>query len=197
MYKKRIRSTCLSCVVTFLLVLGQGHVLSQPLNDRTVTPSPLARQTAEVIRHEVLLPAKGPQGRPLPLVSHWNMGSHGRGWTPDFQVELLNQGHFILPWMSWPQGDPERDEKSKQRFEDYYGRLIALCRELRLPISFRATQWEAMLVKQVYRDRPPNQCPAVITPEGQAIGKLSPFGPVEPWKDPAKVYVNTAAMKRM
>ncbi len=160
-------------------------------------PSAKARAVAEEIRHEVLLPTVGPAGRPLPLLSHWNMGSQGRGWTPDYQTELLDEGHRILPWMGWPRGDVDKDEKSRDRFMAYYGALMAYCRELRLPISFRGTQWEAMLAGEEYRALPPDECPAVITPAGKAIGKVSPFGAVEKWKDPAGVYVDTPGMKKL
>jgi len=143
------------------------------------------------------LPPNGSQGRPLPLVGHWNMGSQGRGWTPQYQVELLDAGHHILPWMGWPQGDPGKDEKSAQRFDDYYAGLLEYCRRRGLPISFRGTQWEAMLVRREYREGPADACPAVIGPDGKAIAKLSPFGPIEPWRDPAGEYVDTPAMKRI
>ena len=159
--------------------------------------SPAARRAAAEIRREALLPPLGEQGRPLPLLGHWNMGSQGRGWTPDYQVELLNQGHRILPWMGWPRGDPDKDEKSAKRFDDYYGNLMRLCRELKLPISFRGTQWEAMLLKKTYRDLPPDKCPAVVTPEGEVVNKLSPFAPADTWRDPAKEYVDTPAMKKL
>jgi len=125
------------------------------------------------------------------------MGSYGKGWTPDYQVELLELGHHILPWMGWPRGNPDADRKAAKRFVDYYGNLIRYCRELNLPISFRGTQWEAMLVKKRYRELPPEECPAVVTPEGKAIAKLSPFGPLEKWRDPAKEYVDTPAMKKL
>lgn len=154
-------------------------------------------KTAAEIRKEALLPANGPEGRPLPLVSHWNMGSQGRGWTPQYQIELLGCGHHVLPWFGRPRGDPDKDEKAAKRFDDYYAELISLCRELNLPICFRGTQWEAILVKEQYRDLPADQCPAVIDPNGKAIPKLSPFGPLEPWCDPADVYVNTPAMKKL
>jgi hypothetical protein len=125
------------------------------------------------------------------------MGSYGKGWTTGYQVELLNKGHHILPWMGWPRGNPAADEKSKDRFDDYYAALLAHCRELKLPISFRGTQWEAMLVKKNYRALPPDESPAVLTPEGKLIGRVSPFGAIERWKDPAKEYVGTPAMKRV
>ena len=160
-------------------------------------PNDAARQAAGEIRREALLPPSGPDGRPLPLVSHWNMGSQGRGWTPQYQVELLDEGRHILPWLGWPRGDPDADEKAARRFDDYYRDLLGYCRRLRLPISFRGTQWEAMLVGKEYRELPPQACPAVVTPEGETIRKLSPFGPVDPWRDPGREYVDTPAMKKV
>lgn len=160
-------------------------------------PTELARKVAEDIRREALLPPNGAAGKPLPLLSHWNMGSHGKGWTTAYQIELLNKGHRILPWMGWPRANPDADEKSRERFNDYYAGLLALSRELKLPISFRGTQWEAMLVKKPYRTLPPDESPAVLTPEGKLIGRLSPFGAIDKWKDPAKVYVDTPAMKKL
>ena len=150
----------------------------------------------EILR-EALLPPNGPAGRPLPLVSHWNMGSQGRGWTPQYQLELLAGGHHILPWLGWPRRNPDASGKNAKRFGDYYGAIIAYCREHKLPICFRGTQWEAMLVKRQYRELPAERCPTVITPEGKTIAKLSPFGPVDPWRDPAAEYVDTPAMKRL
>jgi hypothetical protein len=112
-------------------------------------------------------------------------------------MTLLDAGHHILPWMGWPHGDPDKDEKAAQRFNDYYGGLLGYSRQLKLPISFRGTQWEAMLVKKEYRALPPDRCPAVISPDGKAIPKLSPFGPVAPWRDPAREYVDTPSMKKL
>jgi hypothetical protein len=130
-------------------------------------------------------------------VSHWNTGSHGRGWTPQYQVKLLKRGCHILPWFSWPRGDSLSSKKSAKRFHDYYDTLITYCRELGLPICFRGTQWEAMLLGKEYRELPALKCPAVIGADGKVIRKLSPFGSIEPWRDPAKVYVDTTAMKEL
>lgn len=160
-------------------------------------PNEAAHRVAVEIRRESLLPPNGPDGRPLPLLGHWNMGGQGQGWTPQYQRELLDRGSRLLPWFSWPQGDPDKDERSAERFADYYGELMRYCRELRLPISFRGTQWEAMLVGKAYRQLPAERCPAVITPEGQAIAKLCPFGPVDAWRDPAAEYVATPGMKKL
>jgi len=123
-----------------------------------IQPNAAARRVAEEIRREALLPPNGPAGRPLPLVSHWNMGSQGKGWTPQYQVELLERGCHILPWFSWPQSDPLKTEQSARRFHDYYDALMGYCRVLNLPISFRGTQWEAMLYEDEYLALPPEQC---------------------------------------
>lgn len=37
----------------------------------------------------------------------------------------------------------------------------------------------------------------MITPEGTVIPKLSPFGPLETWRDPAGEYVDTPGMKKL
>ncbi|MHC4227259.1 MAG: hypothetical protein ACYSW0_07490, partial [Planctomycetota bacterium] len=103
----------------------------------------------------------------------------------------------ILPWFGWPRGNADSNAKSAKRFGDYYDALLAYCREHKLPICFRGTQWEAMLGKRRYRELPAEKCPAVITPEGKTIGKLSPFGPIDPWRDPAVEYVDTPAMKKL
>ena len=189
-------STYVCGLFCFGIVIGFSRAMAQAAAPVT-KPSPAAKKVAAEIRREATLPPNGPIGRPLPLVSHWNMGSHGRGWTPQYQVELLDQGHHILPWFGWPRSDPYDKEESRKRFHNYYDALLAYCRELVLPISFRGTQWEAMLVGRDYCDLLPNQCPAVITPKGTVIRKVSPFGPIEPWRDPAREYVNTAGMKKL
>ena len=190
-----LRSGLAAVLVLFGVVVGGRTEAVAAASD--AKPGPAARRVAEQIRREALLPPNGPAGRPLPLVSHWNMGSYGKGWTPQYQMELLDEGHYILPWMGWPQWYKEDDEKAVQRFNDYYAGLLGTCRKLGLPICFRGTQWEAILVKREYRELPPAQCPAVISPEGKPIAKLSPFGPLDPWRDPAREYVDTPAMKRV
>lgn len=155
-------------------------------------PTAAARRAAMEIRREALMPPNGPGGRPLPLVSHWNVGTVAGTFEPEHQIGLLQQGHHVLPWMSWPQGDPDSD-----RFAAYYGRLLRYFAALNLPISMRGTQWNAMLVGKDYRDGPLERWAGVLAPDGTRVRKVSPFGPLEPWKDPAKVYVDTAAMRRV
>ncbi len=154
-------------------------------------PTPAARQVAADIRREAILPPHGPSGRPLPLASHWNQGTVPGTFEPDHQLELLQQGHHILPWLSWPEGDPD-----STRFAAYYERLLSYFAQLQLPISIRGTQWNAMLVKKTYRDGPESQWAGTIAPDGSRVPRLSPFGPLQPWRDPARQYIDTPAMRR-
>jgi len=193
MIKRHI--ACICVLVCAQAVGGPGTNVTLA-GTASANPKTVLEEAAAEIRREALLPPNGPAGRPLPLVSHWNMGSQGRGWTPQYQVELLHEGHHILPWFGWPQVDPN-NIKGTERFHDYYDALIGQCRQFNLPLSFRGTQWEAMLVKNEYTELPPEQCPAVITSEGKAIHKLSPFGPIEPWRDPARRYIDTPGMKTL
>ena len=184
------------CVFFSIFTIGSNRgEASNPAS--AIFSSLQARYVSIEILREALLPPNGPAGRPLPLVSHWNMGRQGRGWTPQHQVKLLNRGCHILPWFGWPGGDPLGSEKNAKRFHDYYDALMHYCRKFGLPICFRGTQWEAMLLGKEYRELPAQKCPAVIGTDGKVIRKLSPFGPVERWRDPAKVYVDTPAMKEL
>ena len=161
-----------------------------------VVPTSAARRAARAIRAEALAPPDGPGGRPLPLASHWNVGTVKGTFAPAHQIELIQRGSHVMPWCAWPRGNPA-EPKQRARFMDYYAPLIGLCRELRLPLSMRGTQWEAMLVGKDYRSGPIERWTGVLTPEGTRMPKLSPFGPVEPWKDPARAYVDTPGMKML
>lgn len=173
-----------------LLVLGGSFVANAACAEDAPTAS--ARRVAEEIRREALLPNNGPDGRPLPLVSHWNVGTVKGSFEPDHQINLIQNGHHVLPWISWPQGDPD-----SERFDAYHDRLLRYFSDLKLPISFRGTQWDAMLVGKKYREGPLESWTGVIAPDGSRVRKLSPFGPLEPWKDPAEAYVETRAMRRV
>ncbi len=178
---------CLTVLLLVSLIVAAGAIVRA--EDR---PTSAARRVAKSIRHEALLPPRGPEGRPLPLASHWNQGTVRGTFEPDHQIDLIQQGHHILPWLSWPNGDPDNE-----RFIAYHERLLKYFAALELPISFRGTQWNAMLVKKAYREGPESQWAGVIAPDGTRVPKLSPFGAIEPWKAPAREYVDTAAMRRV
>ncbi len=176
----------------FLSLLGALALIAAQRAYPDDRPTAAARRVAMEIRREALLPPNGPEGRPLPLVSHWNQGTVRGTFEPDHQIGLIQQGRHVLPWMSWPQGNSD-----SEGFQNYHGRLLKYFAELELPISMRGTQWDAMLVGKAYRDGPLEKWTGVIAPDGSRVRKLSPFGSLGPWKDPAKIYVATDAMRRV
>ena len=131
---------------TFYHPFGNSRVLCgfglYPSNGGTLAIVKGRAETAPEIRREALLPPNGPKGRPLPLLSHWNGGSFGKGWTAQYQLTLLQQGYRLLPWIPWPDDLKEGGKNSERRFIERYGELLAFCRELRLPICVRGTQWK-------------------------------------------------------
>lgn len=189
-------TSILLCPAAAVLVAAAIGIDARAAGPKWPLPTSAARRTAEVIRREVLLPPDGPKGRPLPLASHWNVGTVKGTFEPGHQIELIQRGSHILPWCAWPRGDAD-SPKQRDRFMAYYGPLVGLCRTLKLPISMRATQWEAMLVRKDYRTGPIERWAGVLTPEGTRMPKLSPFGPIGPWKDPGKFYVATPGMKKL
>ncbi len=149
-------------------------------------PTEAAVRVSEEITREAILPPRGPAGRPLPLASHWNVGTVRGTFGPDHQIGLIQDGHHILPWMAWPRG----------RAKSYQDRLIRFFARLNLPISMRGTQWPNLLVSKQFRTGPDEFWAGVIKPDGSKGRQLSPFGSIEVWKAPASVYVNTDGMRR-
>ena len=92
-----------------------------------------ASKTAEEIRKEVLLPPNGPEGRPLPLAGHWNSGIYEKptGWAPTSQMRMIQDGHYLLPWVDHPQGANRTDEG----FVKYLQAAMREAGRLRLPIT--------------------------------------------------------------
>jgi len=185
------RKQCSAKTVAVVTLVAAAHLCSVATAAED-QPTAAANRVARQIRREALLPPRGPQGRPLPLASHWNQGTVEGTFDPNHQIGLLQAGHHVLPWMSWPQGSGQGE-----RFEAYHGRLLRYFARLGLPISFRGTQWNAMLVGKEYRDGPLANWAGVLAPDGSPVRKLSPFGPLQPWRDPAQAYVATPAMQRV
>lgn len=157
-----------------------------------------AKSAAEAIREEATRRADSPEGRPLPLACHWNTGVFpaSKGWAPDEQLRLIEQGHYLLPWFDHPSRDVEVTkgvETALQRYEA----PIKKAKEFGLPITFVSTQWESILSAKPYLDLPPDQNPNTVTVDGKIRREVCPFGPVEPWKEAGTRWTASALMKQL
>jgi len=158
-----------------------------------------AAEVADAIREEALRPNGDPEGLPLPLAAHWNTGHYARapGMHPDFEISLIEQGAYVMPSFHHP---PYFHEQKGVGAVDlrYYERAIGRAARLRLPLTFVGSQWESALTLQDEFFRlPSEQNPNVISPNGQVLKKVSPFGPVEPWSEVGRRWTATTWMRML
>ncbi len=147
------------------------------------------------IREEALLENRSEAGRPLPLAGHWNLGEAKKGFSPGYQMKMIEQGHHLLPWFLMPniKANPE-----DPRWISYYEAPIKRAAELRLPITLIGTQWEAMLsVDEKYVNLPPEKNPNVVTSDGKVRREVSPFGPIDPWREAGMMWASSPMMKKL
>ena len=163
------------------------------------------RKVADEIRIEATRPNDSPEGRPLPLATHWCSGAHwlAQGWGPATQMRLIEQGHHLLPWFYHPplSGKAARFVNEKltddELFTRYFEQPIKRAAALKLPIGFTASQWESHLSGKPYVDLPADQNPNVVAPDGTIQKRVSPFGPVGPWRALGARWTSTPRMKQL
>ena len=124
-------------------------------------PMTLAEPLVVAIREEAIRADNDPEGRPLPLAGHWHTGTTVPAYGPEYQMHLLEQGHFLIPWFATPVPfDPNMHE-------DYYEQTIKRAARLKLPIAFIGTQWERLLSSEPeFFDRPVSSNPNVVRLDG-------------------------------
>ncbi len=110
---------------------------------------------------------------------------------------MIAQGHHILPFFAHPRFDRELADEKLDEFRAYYEEALKRARAWGLPFSLKATQWESILSKPPFFDLPPEKNPNVVTPEGKILRKVSPFGPVEPWREAGRQWTDNAALGQL
>lgn len=155
--------------------------------------APLA--TTDGIRQEATRKNDNPMGRPLPLVGHWNLGEVKNGFGPDYQMEMIDKGHHFLPWFLMPNiyADP-----TDPHWIAYYEQAFRRAAQLHLPIALISTQWESMLaVEENFVNLPANENPNVVMSNGSVRREVSPFGPVNAWREVGTKWASSAMMKKL
>lgn len=160
-------------------IAHSAQPVPRPLDGKAMCPSPAA------------------DGYPLPLAGHWNVSEDG--FSPAWQITMLNAGAPLLPWLPMPMPpvsstEPDLTDKWVETYEPVVKKLA----ELRLPLSFIGTQWEYLLTAdEVFFKRPTEFNPNVVSPSGEVSKKVTAFGPVEPWAEVGKRWTNTSAFKKI
>jgi len=175
-----------------LLVIGSVVVpFRQPMDASAAAD---LKKTAHVILHESRLPNKASEGYPLPLAALWNTGWAPGGFGPEYQLEMIEQGHYLLPAFYLP----APWESSWIGRMLYYEKALKKAALLQLPISFVSTQWERYLtVSPGYRFLPAQDNPNVVDRQGSIQTKVSPFGPVGHWYEVGKKWTSSPLLTRL
>jgi hypothetical protein len=101
-----------------------------------------------------------------------------------------------LPGFAFPNIASNAADIEKSRA--YYEQPLKRAAALNLPITLIGTQWEQVLYQdKKYFDLPPDQNPNVVTTDGKIRKKLSPFGPVERWREMGAEWASSPLMKQV
>lgn len=183
-----------------------------------------AERTAAAIRREALRPNGDPEGLPLPLAANWNNG-WDRGVAPKIQMELIEQGHHLLPWINlpplWEQAAHPKMFETADAYTDkvvgYYEAPLRRMAELNLPFTIDSTQWESALTYPPipnpetaphlagpggpWPSLPADLNPNVVTVEGTVLwggaGQVSPFGPIGPWWEVGWTWTTSEIVRKL
>lgn len=132
--------------------------------------------------------------RALPVASSWNVGYFPNGLTPLWQLRQIEAGHHMLLTFGLPMPDQRFGESERI----YYEAAIKRAAALKLPIAFTSTQWEMLLTADGdYYGLPAAKNPNVVTRTGAVEKKVSPFGPVAPWREVGARWGGSEVMKRL
>ncbi|HVJ83635.1 MAG TPA: hypothetical protein VNC50_21390 [Planctomycetia bacterium] len=158
----------------------------------SLTPFLVAQDASDVgprIRAIALEPNDGPEGRPLPLFASWNTGGKGGGYSPAWQLEQLDQGRPLLPWLALPEPGKPLGAAEQTALAEFAKR--------KLPVAFLATQWERLLTADKrFASRPKEANANVFDKDGKFQPKVSPFSPIEPWSEIGALWGASPAVKR-
>ena len=161
------------------------------------------RSIYDWIRREALA-LNSEKNHPLPLLGSWNASTWWNhdtdavGLNPGWQLEMVAQGHHILPWFEIPTPDDgcQPDEFCYQA--DYFESPLKKAAYLHLPISFVGTQWEHYLYDDpIYFDLPPSQNPNVVLLDGTIQKRISPFGSVGHWYEVGQRWGSNPLMQQL
>lgn len=132
---------------------------------------------------------------PLPYAASWCSGEYAKpekDYAPMSQIQLIRQGHHLMPtFFSW-----NLAKLDDARLTAYYHDGLTAAAKLKLPITVSHTQWEWLLIRR-YRKSPAAGNPCVVRPDGTVRGVLSPFGPVEKWRELGKEWAAYRGLKLM
>ena len=135
--------------------------------------------------------------------TQWDAESNNLGYTPTWQLQMITQGHHLLPWFDVPTPDmlcSTQDclNHGSMVWLTYYQTAIQNAAALNLPISFVGTQWEQNLyIDPQYFNLPASTNPNVVAPDGTIQKMVSPFGPIGPWQSVGTTWGSSPMIQQL
>src|SRR5258708_1644504 len=98
-----------------------------------------ALSTSQEINQEATAP-NSETNHPLPLMGSWAAGEQwdtgNLGYTPAWQMQMIAQGHHLLPWFDIPLPNENSNSADWLAWLTYYQSAIQQAAQLNLPITF-------------------------------------------------------------
>ena len=177
------------------LLLLVCQLFRQPINAQVGGSTASVPQTVGSIRLATRKQLGDIPPQPLPLAGHWNLGEEKDGYTPAYQLELIRNGHHLLPSFLMPNSFANPEDP---RWIEYYRAAMLEAARWRVPIALVGSQWEAPLsTREEYLRLPADRNPNVITSDGKVRREVSPFGPIDPWRDVGRSWSASKMMQQL
>jgi hypothetical protein len=206
---------------------SSGNRSKTALGDSTIDLPPTSGAEAD-LREWVDMKYRSPEGRPLPVTGNWmcqlprNSNQPGRsplGWDPNYFIELIKEGHHVLPtfidtvhWAARAYSAPisGKDPGQNQALRQIDAKLknwrpaLEYCRENKLPIVFRG--WNMLVYPASWFSRREQLGGEALKLEddlrllvdGEPVaGAMDPLGPVEGWRQFGENWFNHPMMREI
>src|ERR1019366_4275917 len=147
--------TAPSSILTSQTVTVTAQSTADPTKSAGATIS--LKTAADDIRREALAP-NSDVDHPLPLLSSWSTGNFwyymnsgqyvpsadAAGFTADWVMDMVAQGHHMLPWMAepFPGMETTTPDNCGACWTAYFQNAVSRAAANNLPLNFVGTQWE-------------------------------------------------------
>jgi len=135
---------------------------------------------------------------PLPLAASWEVGQYepAEQYGPTWQIRMIEAGHHMMLGLSFYRST-EEPEFCREKLE-VVREAVEKAAQQHLPLTLEGTQWEQDLYDQEkYFTLPAEKNPCWVDTAGEIHRAVSPFGPVEPWRQLGRQWTDNPWLKAL
>lgn len=132
-----------------------------------------------------------PTARTLPLASNWNGGQAKYLYSPEYQMDLIANGAYIMPWMTL-------SGPGIYSTPNYYRNYMEYICENELPVTFLSSQWEEVLsTTSEFKTLAAAENPNVVSALGTVENMVSINGRGSDWFKAGQMWGQTAMVQNL